>query len=317
MRVHSVFVPALCILLTTGVIRMGVVAARDNSTSRIEVRKPAPADRFSRAFEAHSQKTPADAESPGGEPIWIQPVIEIGAADRRDVGITPHSLPASYRPHGVPDGFDFRAGVPAMSVELGLAPYYRGYYFGPDSTASVGTAGRPLLPQAVQTDLEELAHEPRLAPAMKAGFACFRDRDYLAAATWFRQAIPLEPDEGLPRFAFAWSLFALGDYGGAMYSLRRGLDLLPDYASSGQDLRALYGEMRDFEDQRMALASTVRIDPKDREARALLGCVLFFSGDLDGADAALRPLLGKDGDDADPLPAHFLATIEAIRKHSR
>lgn len=235
---------------------------------------------------------------------------------------------AAVAPFAVWRGFfgrgPFPVEVPVYAPLLGVAPGYFPSFHAPRSSASVTTirsdgtrttvSSRLDYVDAIGAALLDLRSRDEAARLVRDGVARFRERRYLDAADRFRRAIPLAPENGLPRFAHAMALFALGDYDGAAYDIRRGLDLLPDWSRSGQDLGAFYPDPQDLEDHLQALRSHCRIRPDDVEARAVLGYVELFSGDPDAARAAFEAV--RAARDDDPLPDHFLREIEAIRSAS-
>lgn len=159
---------------------------------------------------------------------------------------------------------------------------------------------------------DELRDSDRALTMLRDGHAALVKRDYALAFEQYRQAAPLVPQNGLPRFQMTFAQFALGDYEGAMYSLRRGLDLLPEMATAGFDLPKLYGEPQDLEEQRRTLESYVRIHPADREGHALLVWIDYCCGDLDAAERRALELTGGAGDD--PLPDFLLERIRIARE---
>lgn len=216
-------------------------------------------------------------------------------------------------------GGRFPVQIPIYAPLYGVTPGYFPTRVPKPSTATVTVHSGPArtkfnarsrFPEAVEAAVERL-HEHALAgDPMKLGVERFRARDYHAAAEAFRRAAPLDPDNGLPRFGHSFAQFALGDYEGAAWSLRRGLDLLPDWASSGQDLGAWYETPIDLEDHLQALRSHCRLRPDDHEAKALLGYIAFVTGDTGLARASFQDVQTARADD--PLPAHFLAELARI-----
>lgn len=152
----------------------------------------------------------------------------------------------------------------------------------------------PRWPAEVARAVTRIQERPDADAAMREGTELFRARRFADAAAWFRRAIPLDPDNGLPRLQYAHALFALADYEGAAHSLRRGLALLPSWPSSGHDLLALYSAPQDFADQLMSLRSHLRQAPDDPDAWLVLGYVRFFTDDHDSATAAFAALPEDD-----------------------
>ncbi len=178
-------------------------------------------------------------------------------------------------------------------------------------TQTAAPAATPMqYPATITAAVDALDKNSSASTLMRQGGELFRGRDYLEAAKSFRQAIPLDVDNALPRFSFAHALFALGDYENAAYSIRRGLDLMPDWVSSGNNLWAAYGDARDFRDQRSALASWCKLNPTDGESLATLGYVDFFTGNLAGAKTAFTKLQELRPDD--PIAPFFLTELARV-----
>ena len=209
---------------------------------------------------------------------------------------------------------------------FGLIPAYYSWYNPERSTASVtyvaadgsskthraGGATATYVP-AIQGAIEGLAARPDAGSLVEEGVASFRARDYQEANDRLRRAVPLQPDNGLVRFQYGLSQFALGDYEGAAYSLRRGLDLLPEWVRSGQSVVAQYGDEQDFLDHCASLRSHLRIYPDDVESRVVLGYVEFLSGRMQAADEAFARVAEARPDD--PIAGHFRDEIRRIRDH--
>jgi len=173
---------------------------------------------------------------------------------------------------------------------------------------------------AISRAVDRIQDRPDMAGFMTNGTDLFRQRDYLGAASAFRRAAPLDPDNGLPRFSSAHAQFALGDYEGAAFNLRRGFDLTPEWLESGNDLRSAYasaqqGGAADFQDHLAALRSHVSVQPADATARFLLGYVEFFTGALDVAERQFEACIELDP--TDPLPRRFVDEIRLIRKNNQ
>lgn len=145
------------------------------------------------------------------------------------------------------------------------------------------------------------------------GAALFRNGQYLEALHQFRLATLADLTFGIAKFAYAQALFALGIYEYAAYEIRLGLQLLAEWPEIGGDIKLLYGDPLDFEQQLQALRAHVEIQPMDEDARLVLGYVLFFSGDLYGAEEAFQKLaLSNDRGNAH-VAGLFLDTITKIK----
>ena len=145
------------------------------------------------------------------------------------------------------------------------------------------------------------------------GADLFRQGLYLEALHKFRMAALTDLDFAVPKFAYAHALFALGMYDYAAYELRLGLELLPDWVEIGGDLKLMYGDEADFEEQIKALMAHVTQVPADEDALLVLGYVGYFSGDLYLAEKAFRALADIPTDTAEWASTLFLDAIEKIK----
>lgn len=326
------------------------LAAQDGprSTSGVRVRSAAPGRTaqgpvgvgpFSRAYSPAGPRNaslPSSYVDPTGDPPFphVPPGIDGPGRPGGDGPGLPETGPGAPGGPGVGgpgpgfggpfrgwwDGAPFPVEVPVYAPLYGVTPGYFPTFHPAPSTAKVVVHSGPArttfraksrFPEEVTAALEDIHQDERAGGMMTSAVSAFRDRDYLAAEEGFRRVAPLDPSNGLPRFGHALAQFALGDYEGAAWSIRRGLDLLPQWVRSGQDVGAWYGEPADFEDHLQALRSRCRLREDDLEARCVLGYVLLFTGDLDGAQAAFDAVAAARPDD--PLPREFLAEIAAIR----
>lgn len=313
-------------VVAVGVVLMGgALAAAQDSKSKagfqaVAAHKPVAQGAFSGAFQALAKPapgTPFPGAPLGGKPG--QPFDGTGDAGAAD-GAAGAGHEGAWQ--GWWNGGALPVQIPLYAPQYGVTPGHFPEWNVKRSSASVTyrTAGggeqqisaRPAYVDAIGAAVERLHGNEQAGAFMQQGVASFRGRDYLAAAENFRRAVPLDPDNGLPRFAHGFAQFALGDYDGAAYSIRRGLDLLPDWNRSGQDLAAWYGAPLDLQDQLEALRSHCRLQRDDGEARAVLGYVELFTGDLERAAVTLEQVAAQRPDD--PLPRHFLAEIERVRR---
>ena len=152
----------------------------------------------------------------------------------------------------------------------------------------------PRWPAGLKNAVERLTVRPDADTAMREGAALFAAREFAKAAARFRRAIPLDPDNGLPRLQHAHALFALADYEGAAYDLRRGTDLLPVWIDSGNDLASLYSSAQDLSDHVASLRAHLRQEASDADAWLVLSYVQLFTGHHDDAAASVSRLLELD-----------------------
>lgn len=161
-------------------------------------------------------------------------------------------------------------------------------------------------------ELDALQQNEAAVTWLEEGARHFKAGRYAEAADAFRQAMLLEPENAVPKFALAHALFALGDYGNAAFLIRRGMKILPDWPREGSSLHELYGKPGDLKEHVLALRVYLDLHPDDLDARFLLGYVAFFTGDLDGAEAAFSAVLAANP--ASVEAQAFLERIAEIRK---
>ncbi len=125
---------------------------------------------------------------------------------------------------------------------------------------------------------------------LDAGAVCFKEGRYLDALGYYRLATLVDLDFAIPKFAYAHSLFALGLYDAAAHEIRQGLSLMKDWLNIGGDLRLMYGDEKDFEDQLAALITLLRVSPEYEDSLLVLGYVSYFTGDLYLAEKTFKKL---------------------------
>ena len=145
-------------------------------------------------------------------------------------------------------------------------------------------------------------------PFMVRGEREFREGKYDAAAATFREALMTDPHPAV-KFALGHSLFATGDYAFATATLREGIQAYPSCTNAKMDARRFYGSIKDFEAHRTRLAAWITDHPDDRQARFLMGYLLYFSGDVEGARRAFEPLLKAN--QKDPEARSFWSQLES------
>ncbi|MFH0945921.1 MAG: hypothetical protein V2A76_12040 [Planctomycetota bacterium] len=221
-------------------------------------------------------------------------------------GVVPAFYPAYYPACSASVTYVYEEGQPAEETTVIINNTTEG--------SGEPAAGEAVYPEAITSSIESLNATPGAAESMQQGTNQFQQRDYQGAAIHFAQAADLDPDNGLPLFSLAQAQFAMGDFQNAALNIRRGLDRMPEWVSSGNDLRQLYSVATDLESERAALAEHLRANPGDHAALVVLGYVDFFGGNLDGAAQSFRKLSKERP--LDPIGPHFLAEIEKIQKHA-
>lgn len=191
------------------------------------------------------------------------------------------------------------------------AVVYQPIYVEPATVAAAPSATVEQIPPYLADELNKLAGNESAVTWLETGARSFKAGQFSSSADAFRRAMLLEPNNAVPKLALAHTLFALGDYTNAAFMIRRGMQLLPQWPSVGTALHELYGNPDDLAEHTIALRIFLDSRPEDGDARFLLGYVSFFSGDLDGADAAFQTVAAAN-------PGHvetqaFLARIAEIR----
>jgi len=147
-----------------------------------------------------------------------------------------------------------------------------------------------------------------------AGTALFRNGQYLEALHQYRLATLADLSFAVPKFAYAHALFALGVYEYAAYEIQMGLYLLPEWPEMGGDLKLMYGDTGDFEQQLSALKAHLEVSSGDEDALLVLGYVLYFSGELYGAEEAFSYLVLSQDLDTLYAAERFMESITNIRQ---
>ena len=214
---------------------------------------------------------------------------------------------------------------------FGYYPIYRHYYtpafvsyspvFVPTAAQTVyvpvyaetaaAPAATPDLNPALARELYALGNNRDAIVDLETGARLFKEGNYAAAADAFRTAEASEPMNAVPKFALAHALFALGDYEGAAFLVKRGMELLPEWPSVGTSLHELYGDPSHLQEHIIGLSTYSATNPAAVDARFLLGYVRYFTGDLDGAESAFRAVEAATPYRADVTS--FLSRIAEIR----
>lgn len=139
-------------------------------------------------------------------------------------------------------------------------------------------------------------YAPRQADhGLAAGKRYFKEGRYDLAVDALLQAVLAAPQDGVPKLYFGLAHFAVGDFGYAVYAIRRGMDRVPDWGKEDMDLRYLYGEPADFDQHLAVLTAHVQRSPADGDAHFLLGYMLYFTGQYQLAIKQLDLALQIDG----------------------
>ncbi len=132
---------------------------------------------------------------------------------------------------------------------------------------------------------------------MSRGLAAFRAGQYRTAVKYFKLTADTNQGDPASRIYAAHALFAIGRYAEAVEYLRRALSLEPRIAMLTYDVRDDYGRKTDFDTQLTDLQRAVQAAPADLNRLILLGYVLNYTDQPDGAYEALakaRKLNARD-----------------------
>jgi hypothetical protein len=131
------------------------------------------------------------------------------------------------------------------------------------------------------------------------GRAAFANLEYGRAAERFRQAAALQPNQTLPIFLLAETLFAQGKYRDAVDAINAGMILQPDWPNARFQPLELYGpHAADYADQLHALLDALDRQPGDPDLLFLAAYVLWFDGRKDDARRLFQKALPGAADPA-------------------
>ncbi|UCE58317.1 MAG: tetratricopeptide repeat protein [Phycisphaerales bacterium] len=122
------------------------------------------------------------------------------------------------------------------------------------------------------------------------GNTAFMAGRYDEARHLYMRAILGDGEDGFAKLFYGLANFARGDYGAAVTAIRRGLEDVPELIDNPIDLRAFYADEITLDAQLAALTTLVETHAGDREARFLLGYLLYATGKPDKAAETLEPI---------------------------
>lgn len=186
---------------------------------------------------------------------------------------------------------------------------------------AAGEAG-PAAPPAAEgepkvLDPKPAAGSPATEKLLREASDLFREKKYYEAAVKFRLAAIGSPDIPGPLFALAQSLAALGEDAYAAKVMRRTIQAHPVLLKETGDLVGVYESQAEFDRLLAELEARAAAAPADGDARFLLGCQRYFTGDprcradfdglaaaapADGAVKLLREAAGARFKAAEELP---------------
>jgi hypothetical protein len=146
------------------------------------------------------------------------------------------------------------------------------------------------------------------------GAELFMEGKYLEALHMFRLATLVDLNFAVPKFAYAHALFALGLYDYAAYEIKLGLYLMRDWPEIGGDLKLMYGDPADFDEQLAALMAHLKVWPNDEDALLVLGYVSYFTGDLYLAEKVFERLILSSSNNTAYAAGLFMDGIQRIKE---
>ena len=219
---------------------------------------------------------------PKGHSIFMDALLEglqDGLADWNGDGyITFHELVAYVTP---------RASNDFQTPDEGELPRHQGGEF---LFKNPKGAGRAVTAIPVPIDTGKRSG----APAMSAkqyialGDARWNVSDWDGAATQYREAIGVDPNDAEAHFDLGDALYRRGDGVGAIQETREAIRLKPDYAEAHNNLGAALGGKGDWDGEVKEEREAIRLKPDFAEAHNNLGVALGQKGDWDGEIKEVR-----------------------------
>ncbi len=123
----------------------------------------------------------------------------------------------------------------------------------------------------------------QLKGMMADGTRFFQQGSYAQAADRFMRVASADPQNVDARLAYAVARFATGDYQMSAAAVRQGVQMFPEVVNSVFDVRGMYGNPADFDQQWQHLAQRLQDQPDDSDALLVLGFVYHFVGDREHA----------------------------------
>ncbi len=164
-------------------------------------------------------------------------------------------------------------------------------------------------PQSVARPAPSLPEIVRDDPVLAAGHQAYIDRRYGDARRNYLTVMLADDDDGVAKFLYSLSNFALGDYDVATLALRRALVADPSLADRPLPVRTLYSQEFVLDTQLEDLAAYVSQTANGQDARLLLAYLHFAAGDVEFAHDVLLEVIK-----ADPIDEVALRLREAVAR---
>jgi Tfp pilus assembly protein PilF len=152
---------------------------------------------------------------------------------------------------------------------------------------AVPVAGNPSGNRDFAPSAEPSQAEPPANSAeqeLRHGDGLFASRKHADALDHYIKAVEMSPQMADAWFRQGFAQSAEGEYALAAKSLRKAMELKPDWAGSSFRLATMYGNDTVGKRSRMtALYAAARRDPNDADVQFLIGAHLYFDGRADRA----------------------------------
>lgn len=213
--------------------------------------------------------------------------------------------PYFYQPYGVfysagSNRVDYNLPPVYQPAELAYGPQALKQFFGLDRDY----ATRPVLPASRLVDLSTTKREPVIAASVRGsspaelararrdvtnGDRLFRDGKYHEALQKYKSASRQATDLAEAHFRQGISLIATGRYELAATSVKKGIQLSPEFVVSGFRLDEIYGDAHLAKSTHVeSLARAALERPDDSDMLFLLGMFLHLDGESDRAKKFFR-----------------------------
>lgn len=133
---------------------------------------------------------------------------------------------------------------------------------------------------------------------METGRSLFKRGQYEAATKEFSQAMVLDRYSYAASWGHGMSLFALGKYASASFSLRKGLENVVNPLAVHENLRRYYDDLSRFDEQLDHLDNYLQTYPFDMNAHFVLAFTQFYTQNYVGAQPILEYILKITPQDA-------------------
>lgn len=132
-------------------------------------------------------------------------------------------------------------------------------------------------PEAQQTQAKK--PDERVLATVGKGNEHFGSGRYTEARNAYKEAMAIDPADGVPKLLYGLASFAEGDFVAATEAMRSAVDTTPDLIWYPFNVKALYRNDTKFQEHVAVLARFVDAQPGNKDAQFLLGYLWYASGD--------------------------------------